>query len=89
MVAYLSLFVYQTGSQAIVQTRNPEVWQAGTIFIPVWPSRWVPPIASGLMLIYLVLKIVDDILRGPQPQTRTSPESRCEHTLRRRNQHRA
>ncbi len=73
VVAYLSLFVYQTASQAIVQTRNPEYWQAGTIFIPVWPSRWVPPIASGLMMLYLVLKIVDDILRGPQPREQHQP----------------
>ena len=39
VVVYLSLFIYQTGSQAIGQTRIHEVWQAGTIFIPVWPSR--------------------------------------------------
>ena len=68
VVAYLSLFVYQTASQAISQTRIHEVWQAGTTFLPVWPSRWVPPIASGLMLLYLVLKIIDDILKGPQPR---------------------
>ncbi|ARQ00862.1 TRAP transporter small permease [Pseudorhodoplanes sinuspersici] len=66
VVAYLALFVYQTGSQAIGQTRIHEVWQAGTTFLPVWPSRWVPPVASGLMLLYLVLKIIDDIIKGPQ-----------------------
>ncbi len=59
--------MWQTGSQAISQTRIHEVWQAGTMFLPIWPSRWVPPIASGLMMLYLVLKIVDDILRGPRP----------------------
>ena len=68
VVAYLSLFVYQTGSQAIGQTRIAEVWQAGTTFLPVWPSRWVPPLAGGLMLLYLVLKIADDVIKGPQPQ---------------------
>ena len=73
IVAYLSLFVYQTGSQAIGQTRIHEVWQAGTIFIPVWPSRWVPPLAGGLMLLYLVLKIIDDIIKGPQPRPEHVP----------------
>ncbi len=67
VTAYLSLFVYQTGSQAIGQTRIHEVWQAGTVFLPVWPSRWVPTIASGLMMLYLVLKIIDDIMHGPRP----------------------
>lgn len=68
VVLYLYIFIYQTGSQAINQTRIFEVWQAGTTFIPVWPSRWLPPVAASLMLVYLVLKIVDDILKGPRPQ---------------------
>jgi TRAP-type C4-dicarboxylate transport system permease small subunit len=72
VVLYLSLFVYQTGSQAIGQTRIHEVWQAGTAFIPVWPSRWVPPIACGLMVLTVVLKIIDEIIKGPRPQTEHS-----------------
>jgi TRAP-type C4-dicarboxylate transport system permease small subunit len=65
---YLVVFIYQTGSQAINQTRIHEVWQAGTTYIPVWPSRWVPPVAASLMLLYLVVKILDDIIKGPQPK---------------------
>jgi len=68
VVAYLSLFLWQTGSQAVGQTRIHEVWQAGTSFIPVWPSRWLPPVAASLMALYLVVKIIDDIIKGPQPQ---------------------
>lgn len=64
---YLYVFISQTGSQAINQTRIHEVWQAGTSFIPVWPSRWLPPVAASLMLIYVVVKIVDDIIKGPRP----------------------
>ncbi len=74
VVGYLTLFVWQTGSQAIGQTRMGEVWQAGTTFIPVWPSRWVPAVAGGLMLLYLALKIVDEILTGPRPtESRSEP----------------
>jgi len=65
VVLYLAIFVYQTGSQAINQTRIHEVWQAGTTYIPVWPSRWLPPIAGSLMLLYLVVKIIDDVIKGP------------------------
>ena len=73
VVLYLSLFLYQTGSQAIGQTRIHEVWQAGTIFIPVWPSRWVPPIACTLMVLTLILKIVDEIIKGPRQHSEPSP----------------
>ena len=34
---------------------------AGTKYIPVWPSRWVLPIAGALMAIYLVLRVLSDI----------------------------
>ncbi len=74
VIAYLGLFIYQTGSQAINQTRIHEVWQAGTTFIPVWPSRWLPPVAASLMAIYLVVKILDDILKGPQQSPAQSVE---------------
>ena len=67
VVAYLGLFVWQTGSQAISQTRIHEVAQAGTMFLPIWPSRWIPPIASGLMILTLVLKIIGGIMHGPRP----------------------
>jgi TRAP-type C4-dicarboxylate transport system permease small subunit len=72
VVTYLSLFLYQTGSQAISQTRIHEVWQAGTVFIPVWPSRWIPPLACGLMILTVVLKIIDDILSGPKQPTQSA-----------------
>jgi TRAP-type C4-dicarboxylate transport system permease small subunit len=68
VTAYLGLFIYQTASQAISQTRIHEVWQAGTTFLPVWPSRWLPPIAAGLMFVYLVVKIIDDIIKGPRQE---------------------
>jgi TRAP-type C4-dicarboxylate transport system permease small subunit len=66
VLLYLYVFISQTGSQAINQTRIHEVWQAGTTFIPVWPSRWLPPVAASLMALYLVVKIIDDIIKGPQ-----------------------
>jgi TRAP-type C4-dicarboxylate transport system permease small subunit len=72
VVVYLSLFLYQTGSQAVGQTRIHEVWQAGTIFIPVWPSRWVPPVACTLMVLTLILKIIDDIMQGPREPTQSA-----------------
>jgi hypothetical protein len=42
------------------------VWQAAGFFISVWPSRWMLPLTGAVMIVYLVLRIIRDILRGPQ-----------------------
>ncbi len=64
------MFSWQTWVRAVQQTwAGPagEVWEAAGGFIPVWPSRWMLPLAAGLMAVYLVLRIVRDIGRGYQP----------------------
>jgi hypothetical protein len=43
------------------------------MYIPAWPSRWVLPVSGGLMVIYLVLRIVRDIVHGPAPR-RAEPD---------------
>jgi TRAP-type C4-dicarboxylate transport system permease small subunit len=60
-IAFLSVFVWRTTLRAIDQVRAGEVWQAGTSYISIWPSRWVLPVAGGLMALYLVLRVVADI----------------------------
>jgi TRAP-type C4-dicarboxylate transport system permease small subunit len=69
--AYVSVFTYQTGLAAVQRTRAGEVWLAGTIYLPVWPSRWMLPIAGTLMAIYLLLRIISDIAGRMR---RSSPE---------------
>jgi TRAP-type C4-dicarboxylate transport system permease small subunit len=65
---FLLVFVYQTLLKAIDQTRAGEVWLAGTMYVPAWPSRWVLPVSGALMLIYMAVRLVVDIGRGPQPR---------------------
>jgi TRAP-type C4-dicarboxylate transport system permease small subunit len=60
-LAWVLLFAYQTGIRAIQQTRAGEVWEAAGDFLPVWPSRWMLPIAGGLMALYLALRIIKDM----------------------------
>lgn len=70
---YLSVFAYQTFFRALQQMRAGEVWEAAGGFILVWPSRWLLPLASGLMILHLVLRVVADIMRGYQagePETK-------------------
>ncbi len=38
------------------------------MYIPVWPSRWVLPVSGGLMLLYLVLRVIRDIARAHDPE---------------------
>jgi len=67
---YVLVFTYQTFFAAIRQTRSGEVWLAGTMYIPVWPSRWLLPISGALMGIYLIVRLIVDIARGGPPPPR-------------------
>jgi hypothetical protein len=31
----------------------------------VWPSRWLLPFSGAMMILYLILRIWRDVLRGP------------------------
>ena len=64
--AYVWVFTWQTLLRAIQQTGAGEVWQAAGYFIPVWPSRWMLPIAGTLMILYLILRVLADIGRAVQ-----------------------
>lgn len=59
-IIYVSVFTYQTLLAAIARTRAGEVWLAGTMYLPVWPSRWMLPISGALMVVYLVLRVLSD-----------------------------
>ena len=68
VLLYVAIFGWQTALRAFQQTEAGEVWEAAGGFIPVWPSRWMLPIAAGLMCVYLVLRIARDALRGYRPE---------------------
>jgi len=60
---YTAVFAWQTYLRAAQQTRLGEVWGAGSQFIPVWPSRWLLPLAAGFMTLYLILRVIRDVGR--------------------------
>jgi TRAP-type C4-dicarboxylate transport system permease small subunit len=65
---YVAVFTYQTYLQAVRQTQAGEVWIAGTMYLPVWPSRWVLPVSGVVMLLYLILRVIRDLIQGgPAP----------------------
>lgn len=67
--AFIALFVWQTTKEALSQTRAGEVLQAAGMYVPVWPSRWLLPIAGAFMVAYLALRVIRDVLAGPPPET--------------------
>lgn len=66
-VAYVSVFTWQTWGRALQQTRLGEALEVGGYYISVWPSRYLLPIAGGLMVAHLILRIVRDIGRAWAP----------------------
>lgn len=63
-IVYVSVFTWETFIRAIHQTAAGEAWEAGTGFIPVWPSRWLLPIAGGLMVLHMVVRLLRDAMRA-------------------------
>src|SRR5690606_22781205 len=69
------VFTWQTGAAAIRHTRGGEVYQAGSLFIPIWPSRWLLPIAAGTMALFLILRIVAACRDGSFGPRREEPDA--------------
>ena len=63
-VAYLSVFAWKTGEEAVFQTVSREMWETATGFVDIWPSRWALPIGCGLMAIYLALRTALDLRKA-------------------------
>lgn len=61
---YVAVFTWQTGARAIQQIQAGEVWQIPGGFLPIWPSRLLLPIAGGLMVLYLLVRVLSDIARA-------------------------
>jgi hypothetical protein len=60
----VAIFTYQTFLAALQRTSAGEVWLAGTKYLPVWPTRWLLPLAGSLMIAHLVLRVLADLARG-------------------------
>jgi TRAP-type C4-dicarboxylate transport system permease small subunit len=68
LLVFICVFTWETYIRAVQQTAAGEVWQAATGFIPIWPSRWMLPLSGVVMIVYLLLRIARDCLRGPDYQ---------------------
>ncbi|RDC73825.1 TRAP transporter small permease [Rhodovulum sp. 12E13] len=64
VLGYLGLMAWQTGLHALRQTARGEVLQAGALYLPVWPSRWLLPVAAGLAALWVFVALAGPALRG-------------------------
>lgn len=62
--AYLALFAWASGAEAMEMTRIGEITSAGVFEIVIWPARWSVPLATGLTACWMVLQAVTNLGRG-------------------------
>jgi len=59
-LVYVGVIAWKTGQEAGTMTAIGEVHDAGAGQIITWPSRWIPPIAFGVMACAVALRLVRD-----------------------------
>ncbi|MGE3644795.1 MAG: TRAP transporter small permease [Beijerinckiaceae bacterium] len=57
-IVYVGVFTWQTGVEAFVKYSEGEVWETSYGFVPVWPSRFILPVAGFLMAVYVLLDLL-------------------------------
>ncbi|WP_083194916.1 TRAP transporter small permease [Pararhodobacter sp. CCB-MM2] len=58
IIAYVSAFVWQTWLSAMSRTSRGEVWEILGGFLPVWPMRWVLPVAGAAMVLTMIFRLL-------------------------------
>jgi TRAP-type C4-dicarboxylate transport system permease small subunit len=53
----LGLLFWYTLDEAIRRTAEGEMWRSGEFLLPVWPSRWLLPIGSGMMALSALIRL--------------------------------
>jgi TRAP-type C4-dicarboxylate transport system permease small subunit len=61
---FVAAFTWQTFLRAIRTSNAMESWQTAAGYLPIWPSRWLLPVAGSLMVATLLLRIVSDLASG-------------------------
>lgn len=60
-LAFVVVFVRETWEAAVGSYESGEMWETADDLITIWPSRFLVPLGAGLMGIYMIYRIVDDI----------------------------
>ena len=60
-LAFVIVFVTETWIAAEESRDTNEMWETSDDLITIWPSRYMLPLGAGLMAVYMVIRIFDDI----------------------------
>ena len=71
-ITYVSAFVWQSWVSALARTERGEVWEILGGYLPIWPTRWLLPIAGALMVAALVARLLQKLLGGDGDNTDTA-----------------
>jgi TRAP-type C4-dicarboxylate transport system permease small subunit len=60
---YVALFCWQAFISAERKMASVEVWEIPGGYLPVWPTRWILPVAGAAMILTLVFRIAARLAR--------------------------
>ncbi|MBN8291180.1 TRAP transporter small permease [Rhodobacter sp. NTK016B] len=63
VIVYVSAFVWQTWISALSRTERGEVWEILGGYLPVWPTRWLLPVAGAAMVLTMVFRLIARLTR--------------------------
>lgn len=63
IILYVSAFVWQTWLSALSRTQRGEVWEILGGFLPVWPTRWILPVAGAAMVLAMIFRLLAKLTR--------------------------
>lgn len=66
-ILYMTAFTWQSFISAGRRTAQNEVLEISGGFMPVWPGRWILPIAGGSLLLCFLMRLVRVVMPGPGP----------------------
>lgn len=58
VIAYVGAFVWQSWLSAMARTNRGEVWEILGGYLPVWPTRWLLPVAGAAMVLVMVFRLL-------------------------------
>lgn len=58
IIVYVTAFVWQTWISALSKTQRGEVWEILGGFLPIWPTRWLLPVAGAAMVLTMIFRLL-------------------------------
>lgn len=60
-LAYVAALAWFSGHEAWAKTLLVEVRESGEGMIVAWPTRWLVPLGTGVMVLAVLLRLIEDI----------------------------